>query len=199
MTLYEITEDILAINNLLETCVDEEGNPREPTEEEFEMLKNEFILTNENFEKKTENICKFIKNLNIEAENIEAERKSYKSEMDRLSKRAKAYSNKAETIKNVLRFAMERLGTKKIKTTLFSAGIQNTQIKISETSTIDFSLIPDRYKKVTYELNKDAIKKDLKEGILFTKEGPENYSKVFTENGVLAGITAVQGTALVIR
>lgn len=199
MTLYQITDDLLTINNLLESCVDEEGNPREPTEEELEIMRNDFVLSNQNFETKTENICKFIKNLSVEAENVEAERKSYKAEMDRLSKRAKAYQNKAECVKSVLRYAMERLGTKKIKTTLFSAGIQNTQMKVEPTSTIDYALIPDKYKKVVYELDKEAIKKDLKEGILFQKSGPDNYSKVFNSDGQVFGISAVQGSSLVIR
>jgi hypothetical protein len=200
MTLYQITEDLLAINDLLENMVDEEGNPREPTEEEMNYLKEQFIMSNSDFEKKTENICKFIKNLKLQAETAKAEKDSYKAELDRLSKRAKAFENRANCVQNVLRYGMEKLGQSKIKTDLFTANIQNTQMIVDTTSTIDWEKIPDCYKKVTIELDKAAIKKALKDGILTQKTGTENYSKVFdTEGNLLPGITAVQGTALVIR
>ena len=200
MTLYQITEDLLAINDLLENMVDEEGNPREPTEEEMNYLKEQFIMSNSDFEKKTENICKFIKNLKIQAENVNAEKDSYKAELDRLSKRAKAFENRASCVQNVLRYGMEKLGQSKIKTDLFTANIQNTQMIVDASSTINFDDIPEQYKKVTVELDKTAIKKALKDGLLTQKSGPENYGKLFdAEGNLLPGITAVQGTALVIR
>jgi hypothetical protein len=163
-------------------------------------LKEQFIMSNSDFEKKTENICKFIKNLKLQAETAKAEKDSYKAELDRLSKRAKAFENRANCVQNVLRYGMEKLGQSKIKTDLFTANIQNTQMIVDTTSTIDWEKIPDCYKKVTIELDKAAIKKALKDGILTQKTGTENYSKVFdTEGNLLPGITAVQGTALVIR
>jgi hypothetical protein len=200
MTLYQITDDLLTINQLLEEMVDEEGNPREPTEEEMNYLREQFIMSNSDFEKKTENICKFIKNLKLQAENVKAEKDSYKAELDRLSRRAKAFENRASCVQNVLRYGMERLGETKIKTDLFTANIQNTQMIVDATSTINFDDIPEQYKKVSVELDKVAIKKALKDGLLMQKSGPENYGKLFdAEGNLLPGITAVQGTALVIR
>jgi hypothetical protein len=126
MTLYAITEDLKALNKLLEEMVDDEGNPREPTAEELETMKQWFECSQADFEAKFDNYCKFIKNLKIEAEAADGERKAYKGELDRLSKRAKAFENRAKSVNGLLWFAMQNLGMKKYKTALFSAGEQNT-------------------------------------------------------------------------
>ncbi len=50
MTLYEITNDIQQINELLESAVDSEGNPRELTAEEEKTIKEWFSESKEDFE-----------------------------------------------------------------------------------------------------------------------------------------------------
>ena len=51
-SLYEITGDMLALNNLMETLVDENGEPREPTEDEMNQMREWFTGSLEEFEKK---------------------------------------------------------------------------------------------------------------------------------------------------
>lgn len=198
MTMYEITEDMKAIYDLLSNMVDDEGNPRDPTPEEMEYLQEQFILTNENFEKKFDGYCRLIKNLEMDSKAVDGERKAYKDEMDRLSKRAKAFENRAKNIKGLLRFSMENLKLTEHKNNMFSAKIQNTQLKVEPQSTINYQELPFEYLKC--ELDTTKIKQDLKDGLLIQKGGAENYGKVFTKEGqLLKGVSVVQGQALYIR
>ena len=57
-TLYAITDDIKAISDLLENMVDENGDPREPTEDEMQTLKEWYTVSNSDFEKKFDSYCK---------------------------------------------------------------------------------------------------------------------------------------------
>jgi len=40
--LYDIAEDLLSLNDLMESLVDENGEPREPTEEEMQEMRKWF-------------------------------------------------------------------------------------------------------------------------------------------------------------
>ena len=51
-SLYEITGDMLALNELMESLVDENGEPREPTDEELEQMKQWFTGSITDFENK---------------------------------------------------------------------------------------------------------------------------------------------------
>ena len=93
-TLYEITGDLIELNKLMENLVDENGEPREPTEKELETMKDWFTETYDEFKTKFDNYCKFIKNLKLSAENAESEKNNFKAENSRLTKRAKAYANR---------------------------------------------------------------------------------------------------------
>jgi hypothetical protein len=200
-SMYEITGDIISLNKMLEEIVDENGNPREPTEEERKTLEEWFSCSLQDFEKKFDNICKFIKNLKIEAEIADGERKAHKDELDRLSKRAKACENKAKNINDLLWFSMQRLGLKKYKTSLFSAGEQNTQIKIETILGSNLKEVPEEYLKPR-ELDTTKIKEALSCGILKRGDGtPLGTNKIFfTENGKeLKDVRAIQGQALIIR
>ena len=147
MTIYEITGDLKALSQLMEDMVDEDGNPREPTAEELEIMQKWFECSSSDFEKKFDNYCRFIKNLKIEATVADEERKAYKSELDRLSKRSKAFENRARSVNNLLWFSMQNLGMKKYKSALFSAGEQNTQIKIEPLAGSTLKDVPDEFLK----------------------------------------------------
>lgn len=199
MTLYEITGDIKALEVLLENLVDENGEPREPTQEEIETFKQWFDVTEKDFYAKVDNYCRFIKNLRLSADNADAVRKNYKAELDRLSRRSKAFENRANSVQSLLRWSMDRLGIKKYKSDFFNVNIQNTQKSVGLLSTAKMELIPDIYLKPR-ELDTVAIKEALKSGELIQKEGPENYGKVFYKSGeLLEGVSCVQGDTLVIR
>ena len=201
MTLYEITGDLKALNQLMEDMVDEEGNPREPTPEELETMQKWFECSSSEFEQKFDNYCKFIKNLKIEAAIADDERKNYKAELDRLSKRSKAFENRAKSINGLLWFSMQNLGMKKYKTALFSAGEQNTQIKIEPLAGSTLKEVPDEFLKPR-EIDITKIKNAIKDGILKQGNGtPLGETKLFfADTGKeLKDIRWAQGTALIIR
>ena len=200
-TMYEITGDLIELNKLMDDIVDENGEPREPTEAELETMRDWFKTSEAEFKEKFDNYCKFIKNLQIEASVATAEKEAHKKEMDRLSKRSKAMENRAVTVKNLLWWSMDKLGLSKegFKTSLFSAKEQNTKGSIVELTTYDYRKIPEEFLKQP-ELDKTAITQALKDGELIQKEGQENYGKIFLRNGeVLEGLSYVQGKALYIR
>ncbi len=200
-TMYEITGDLIELNKLMDDIVDENGEPREPTEAELEIMRDWFKTSEAEFKEKFDNYCKFIKNLQIEASVATAEKDAHKKEMDRLSKRSKAMENRAATVKNLLWWSMDKLGLSKegFKTSLFSAKEQNTKGSIVELTTYDYRKIPEEFLKQP-ELDKTAISQALKDGELIQKEGQENYGKIFLRNGeVLEGLSYVQGKALYIR
>lgn len=205
MTLYEITGEFIALNDMLESLVDENGEPRDMTDEEKETVKKWFDLTEADFKKKFDNICKFIKNLKLSAETAEAERKLYADELSRLSRRAKAFESRAKSIQSLLWWCMSRLGLNKAgyKTDLFSAKEQNTQKQIATTSLYDWHKIPEQYLKPP-ELDTVAIKQALKDGELYQKDSEADYGKLFFAVGAdkdtaLDGVSCLQGSALVIR
>lgn len=199
-TLYEITGDLQALHSLMESLVDENGEPREPTEAELETMKGWFKADKEAFEKKFDGCCKFIKNLKQSADTAEAERKSHKEEMDRLSRRSKAFENRSKTVKNLLRWGMERIELKNFKTDLFSANIQDVGGKVIELETgADVSKLPEEYLKPR-EVNKEAILQDLKDGILKIGTEPLTQTRLFFKDGKrLPFVNVHQPTALVIR
>jgi predicted RNase H-like nuclease (RuvC/YqgF family) len=197
--LYDIAEDLLSLNDLIESLVDENGEPREPTEEEMQEMKKWFEVTYEELQNKFDSYCKFIKNLKLSSENADSERKNMKDELDRLAKRAKARENQRNAVQGLLRWNLERLGIKTFKSDLFTANIQNGQKQVSLASTAKIEDIPAEYLKPR-ELDTVAVKDALKDGVLIQKEGAENYGKVFTREGVeIKGLMVIQGTNFIIR
>ena len=47
--LYDIAEDLLSLNDLMESLVDENGEPREPTEKKWKKCGNGLRLHRKNF------------------------------------------------------------------------------------------------------------------------------------------------------
>lgn len=173
-SLYAITNDLEAVRDLMSKAVDEEGNPRELTDEEQNTLTQWFSSSAEEFHQKFDDYCKFIKNEKIHAENIEAERKNYKAELDRLSARAKVYTNHAERLQAALKGAMEILKVPKMKTELFTANIQNTQYKIEARAGSDLSKVPEVYLKPR-ELDTKTIKDSLQLAMKMILLNTEKY------------------------
>lgn len=198
-SLYTITTDMESIFKLIESAVDENGEPRELTQEEQEIMKEWFSCSLEDFNVKFDSYCKLIKNYKIHAQNIDAERKSYKDELDRLSKRAKVCTNNADKLQEMLRWSMDVLNIKNKKTELFTANIQNTQMKVSQREGTTLENVPDVYLKPR-ELDTTAIKDAIKNGSLRVGTDGLEYGKVFDADGNwIQGIFAIQGSTLVIR
>ncbi|MDR2049696.1 MAG: siphovirus Gp157 family protein [Treponema sp.] len=202
MTIYGIISDIRALQSLIDGLTDEEtGETREATGEEKQAFLEWVNESEANFTEKFNNTCRFFKNLQARAKVAAAEKDALRAEMDRLSKRARARENEADRLKSLLWFALDSLNTKKFKTALFSACIQNTRKSARPTSVFNPDEIPAAYLK--RELAPAAIAEAVKAGELYEKEGPENTTKLFYRDGAgeheLKGVSYIQGTALVIR
>lgn len=202
-SLYQITDDLKGIFSLLENLTDEDGNTREPNQDEKAILSSWFGESESDFEKKFDSYNRFITSLKADAVTCDTERKALKDELDRLSKRAKTALNKVEVLKSNLRFCLERLGLSKFKTALFSANIQNVGGKSYHAlEGADLSKIPDEYLKPR-ELDVSKIKDAVKNGDLILKEDDKNLLnrfKVFTKSGAeLEGVRWNQPTAIVLR
>lgn len=174
-SLYEISSDIKGLYDLVEGLVDEDGNPREPTEEEMNTIREWFKVSEAEFTRKFDSYCKYIKNLKMQAENVEAERKIHKDEMDRLSKRAKSFETRSKSLQSMLQWCMDNLKMKKFKSDLFSAGIQASQMQIGTIEGAKLKDIPEEFLKPR-ELDTAAIKQAIKDGILIKGEDIEGHS-----------------------
>lgn len=191
MKLYEISSDLVAVQELFESAVDENGEPRPLTEEEENFLKSCFNDSQEQFEAKFDSYGKFMANLKAQAEEAEGAKKAMKSEIDRLNARAKAFSNRRESVKNYLYFNMKSIGIDKFKSSLFSAGIQATQLGVTQNGSI--SKIPEEFLKPR-ELNTTAIKAAIKDGKIKVIDGD-----LFYNGEQLNGVKAEKGETLVVR
>lgn len=195
MTLYEIAEDFIQITALLDGAVDEAGNARDLSESEIETINEWFKENAADLENKADNYGKFITNLKMQAEEAEATRKMYKEELDRLSTRAKVFENRRKSILSGLQYAMTLMGKEKIKTSLFSFGIQNSQMSIN-TDAADVKSIPEAYLERTVTVSKSAIKDGIKKGMLIVTE---SGTILKSDGEILEGVRAEKNKILVMR
>lgn len=119
-------------------------------------------------ERKFEYMAMMVKNYEVEAKTFEGAKKEVSAEQARLLKRQKVAENAAKSLKEYMKLCMYHLGIKKIAAGSFKLGIQANpkSLKIASKYEEDPSLLPDKYKKITYVIDKDAIKKDLDNGIV---------------------------------
>ena len=143
--MYEITADYDRLSSMdMETDGDVEA---------FLSLMKELEGT---FDQKAENYCKLIRNLEADAE-------AYKAEKDRLAKKQKSIENRVGEIKKYLQYEASKIietGTSR-KVGLFTLAIRNNPEKLE---VIDEAYIPDIFKKVYTEIDKEMIKESLKIG-----------------------------------
>lgn len=122
-SLYELTEQALALQELLENGdIDDEI----------------FADTLESLaiDSKIESICKVIKNLSAEAEALKAEKKRFEA-------RQKAAENGVKRLKDSLLLYMDTVNDKSIKAGLFKVSRRNTQkVVIEDESLLGEYMIP---------------------------------------------------------
>ena len=152
MTLYDIDAQIAALDGAAEDdmLIDEETGELVSVAQALDALRMER-------EAKLENVACWVKNLSAEADAI-------REEEIRLVKRRKTAETKAANLKAWLLDAMTREDgtTDKIKT-----GRVSVSVKRNPPSTVvDDALLPGTYKvaKITYQANKDLIKRELLAG-----------------------------------
>ena len=152
MTLYDIDAQIAALDGAAEDdmLIDEETGELVSVSQALDALRMER-------EAKLENVACWVKNLISEADAI-------REEENRLIKRRKAAETKAANLKAWLLAAMTREDgtTDKLKT-----GRVMVSVKRNPPSTVvDDELLPSTYKvaKITYQANKELIKRELLSG-----------------------------------
>lgn len=112
MNIYELTGQLLELQNMLEGGEYDEETMRD-TIESVEMV----------FEDKAEGYAKIIQNLNAHVAGLDAE-------IERLDTRRSTIANNVKRLKETLHSAMVATGKTKFKTKLFSFGIQATPAKV---------------------------------------------------------------------
>ena len=152
MTLYDIDAQIAALDGAAEDdmLIDAETGELISVSQALDALLMER-------EAKLENVACWVKNLSAEADAI-------REEENRLIKRRKAAETKAANLKAWLLAAMTREDgtTDKLKT-----GRVSISVKRNPPSTVvDDELLPSTYKvaKITYQANKELIKRELLAG-----------------------------------
>ena len=152
MTLYDIDAQIAALDGAAEDdmLIDAETGELISVSQALDALRMER-------EAKLENVACWVKNLSAEADAI-------REEENRLVKRRKAAETKAANLKSWLLAAMTREDgtTDKLKT-----GRVSISVKRNPPSTVvDDELLPSTYKvaKITYQANKELIKRELLAG-----------------------------------
>ena len=152
MTLYDIDAQIAALDGAAEDdmLIDAETGELLSVAQALDALRMER-------EAKIENVACWVKNLSAEADAI-------REEENRLAKRRKAAETKAANLKAWLLAAMTREDgtTDKLKT-----GRVAISVKRNPPSTVvDDALLPSTYKvaKITYQPNKELIKRELLAG-----------------------------------
>ena len=138
-TLYELTGQFLDIYNM-------------DLDDETKLDTLESIDWSTDYENKVENYIKVIKNL-------EADVEARKTEQDRLKKLNDSDKKKIERMKNDLVASMELTGQEKVDTTLFKVSFRR-----SKSVEVDMVLLPDKYKKIEYKVDKVGLKKLLADG-----------------------------------
>lgn len=152
MTLYDIDAQIAALEDAAEDdmLIDAETGELISVSQALDALRMER-------DEKIENVACWVKNLSAEADAI-------REEENRLVKRRKAAETKAANLKSWLLAAMTREDgtTDKLKT-----GRVMVSVKRNPPSTVvDDALLPSTYKvaKITYQPNKELIKRELLSG-----------------------------------
>lgn len=153
-SLYEITGNILALQDMLE----------EPLEDEQVLLDTLDAVSGE-YEFKLESYCKVIKNL-------EADIVGIKAEVDRLTTKRRVLENNIERLKKAMYDSMRATNTPKIKGQLFTLAIQKNGGKIpviydKDNKDITANL-PDNLVNYVETPNLDAIREALEHGQVVT-------------------------------
>lgn len=143
--LYELTADLLTLQEMLEENVDEQV-----LIDTLEGVQGEYEL-------KLESYCKVIKNL-------EADMEALKNEAKRLTDKRKVLENNVDRLKKAMFDSMKLTGTEKVKGALFTVAIQRNGGKLPVIVDVPTDQLPDELVKVVESPDLEAIAKLLEKG-----------------------------------
>ena len=144
--LYELTTDLLTLQELLESPLDDE-----------EILKDTLEAVQGEYELKLEAYCKVIKNL-------EADMDALKNEAKRLTDKRKTLEANVDRLKKAMFDSMKATGTEKVKGQLFTVAIQKNGGKLPVVVDVPTEDLPDELVKIVESPDLEAIGKLLESG-----------------------------------
>ena len=152
MTLYELTEEFLRLQQWLE---------EEDTEED-QALNDTLEMISQDFEQKADGYGMVIKNLEADAAEIKAQEDILMEEVKRLRTKRSGIENNTDRMKEALRKALELTGKKNLKTEKFTFGTRKSSNVVIDAESI-YDLPDDCLRYKDPEPDKTAIKDYLKD------------------------------------
>lgn len=146
MKLYEIAE---SYKNLLEVLENTEED-----EELQELVKKSMEEIEGDLTEKCKNICMIIKN-------YEADIKAYKEEEKRLAANRKRLEKSLDNLKDYLFTSLKYSGVTKVNAGTFKLAVRKNPAKLVVE---DESKISEDYKIIRFDIDKTALKNDIKAG-----------------------------------
>lgn len=151
MKLYELQDQLIAIDNILAENTDPE------TEEILESTKDELLKA---IGGKIENILNYISDCNSKA-------LQYKTEEERIYKKRKSMEKKIEYLKNMIFGIMEQNNLQKAEYGTWNCTVAKTPDKVVLDACDDD--YPDCFKKWSFNIDKTALKQQMTDGKLVLK------------------------------
>ena len=149
MRLYEITGDILTLQEMLEDSVEDE------------VLTDTLEAVQGEYEIKLEAYCKVIKNLEVDMEAL-------KNEAKRLTDKRKTLENNVDRLKKAMFDSMKATNTPKVKGQLFTVAIQKNggviPINYDKNDKNITANLPDHLVNIVKTPNLEAIRELLEAG-----------------------------------
>ena len=139
MNLYEVTGNILALQNLLESGEFSEAD-----------LKDTLELNEAEYANQLEWCCKVIKNLEKDID-------GYKNESRRMLDKVKTLEDSVAKLKQTMFDSMKSTGIDKVKGELFTVAIQKNGGKLPVIVDVDVDMLPEDFITVTKKANLQAL------------------------------------------
>lgn len=152
LTLYGISKEMIAMEELWEMAIDEETGEIKDVAL-LEELQQGIETT---LKEKSADIVKYYKNRDSLVESID-------KEIKRLQEMKKIGEKKQDSFKNYIKMCMEKMGVKKIETPNGNISLRKTPESVE---LIDEEIIPEKFKTTVQleKISKTDIKKALQEG-----------------------------------
>ena len=145
-SLYEVTGNILVLQELLENPLDDE-----------QILKDTLEAVQGEYEAKIEGYCKVIRN-------IETDIEAFKVEAKRLTEKAKMLEKNRDRLKKAMFDSMKATNTPKIKAGVFNVAIQKSGGKLPVIVDVETAYLPKELVKVVESPDLEAIAKLIDSG-----------------------------------
>lgn len=158
MTLYEITGELLELQNMIECGIDDE------------TVRDTLESVSFDFESKAEDYVKVIRNL-------ESEVKALKDEETRLKEKRWTIENGIKRMRYRLQSAMDSVGKKKLSAGVFSLAIQKNGGAVPVILDTDVAMLPEECLKLDIEPNLKKLREYLMD------EQTAEYYKQFAHLG----------------